>query len=135
MVLKLIFAGTLFAFWPLLLNRSKLSGSTSLMAAMVVVTAIVVAFALANHPTLDKAASHWWVWVIASGACSALGMIVMCSVTAKVTVAEVGQLMVIVTIAQITTTALYDVAMKGGFSLKTAAGFAAAIVAAILLRR
>jgi hypothetical protein len=135
MVLKMIVSGLLFACWPLLLNRSGLAGATSLMGAMAVVTTIVVTFALLNHPTLSGATSHWWIWVIASGLCSAVGMLIMCSVTAKAAPTDIGTLIVIVTIAQIAGTALYDVVMKGDLSLKTAAGFVAAVAAAILLKK
>jgi hypothetical protein len=105
------------------------------MGAIAVVAAIVTTFALLNHPTLAGATSHWWMWVIASGLCSAVGTLIMCSSTAKAAPTDIGYLIVIVTIAQIVGTAIYGIVVSGQLSLKTAAGFAAAIVAALLLKR
>jgi hypothetical protein len=135
MVLKMIVSGALFACWPLLLNRSNLSGSTSLMIFMGVSTAVVLPFALASNPTLAGASHHWWAWVLASGLCSAIGMLIMCSVTAKAATTDLSALIVVMTVAQIAGTALYGVAVSGQLSLKTAAGFAAAVLAAVLLNK
>ena len=60
-------------------------------------------------------------------------MLLLGSTLAKTTPADIGRLTVVLTVAQITVSAAYSIAMSGQVNPKTALGFAAAITAAILL--
>lgn len=135
MVLRMILTGALFACWPLMLNRSGLTGTVSTTFFIAVVFAIVATVTVMSHPTVAGAASYWWAWVLVAGCFSAGGMLLLGSTLSKVTPAALGQLTVILTVSQIAVSAMYGVAMSGWHvAPKTALGFVAAITAAVLLR-
>lgn len=128
--LKMILAGVLFGMWPLLMNKSNLNGSTSVTFFAIVVVLIVLPFGIYNGLTISG--SKWWFAILA-GCAGALGLLVFNSGLSKISQHEVGQLFIIMIVAQTVVPAIYHVYVNGELTLKMAGGFVAAIVAAFLL--
>lgn len=128
--LKMALAGILFGLWPLFMNKSNLNGGTSVTFFAVIVLLSVLPFGI--YSGLNISGSKWWFAVLA-GCSGALGLIAFSSVLSKVTKEEVGQLFILMVVVQVSIPAIYHVYTNGGLTLKTAGGFAAAIVAAFLL--
>lgn len=128
--LKMVLSGILFGLWPLLMNKSNLNSATSVAFFAIMVALIVLPFGIYNGLTISG--SKWWFAVLA-GCSGALGLIAFNSVLSKVTKEEVGQLFILMVVVQVSIPAIYHVYTNGGLTLKTAGGFAAAVVAAFLL--
>ena len=129
-VLRMITAGVLFGMWPLIMNKSGLSGNTSTVLFTAVILVIVVPVGMYTGFTLSG--SKWWFAVIAACA-GALGLLIFNTGLSKAAPEEVGKLFVILTVVQVAIPACYHVYLSGELTLKTGIGFAAAVLAAILL--
>lgn len=128
--LKMVLAGVLFDAWPILMNRSGLSGMHSTAAFIIIVFVTVMPFALWNGITLSNTN---WSWAIAAGLCSAAGLIAFNSGLAEATPQTVGKLFVTMIVVQTAVPALYHVIMNGQLTLKASFGFGFAFIAALLL--
>lgn len=129
-VLKIVMAGLSFGIWPLLMNKSGLNGNTATAAFSIIVLLIVLPIGLLNGLTL--AGSKPW-FVLAAGCFAAVGLTTFNSVMAKATPENVGQLFVIMLVVQTAVPAIYQAYTNGGLTIKSAAGFLAALIAAFLL--
>ncbi|MCF7898343.1 MAG: hypothetical protein K9L31_00125 [Candidatus Pacebacteria bacterium] len=128
--LKMVLSGILFGLWPLFMNKSNLNGGTSVTFFAVIVLLTVLPFGIYNG--INISGTRWWFAVLA-GCTGALGLIAFNSVLSKVSKGEVGQLFILMVVVQVSIPAIYHVYTNGGLTLKTASGFVAAIIAAILL--
>lgn len=126
-----VMAGVFFGIWPLLMNRSGLSGNVATAAFTAIVLIGVVPFAFASGGASLGSAN--WTAVALAGALGALGLLSFNGMLAGASTAAVGQLFVLMTVVQIAIPAIYHVVMTGDIQLTKLAGFAAAIVAAFLL--
>jgi hypothetical protein len=130
--MKAMVAGLFFGVWPLLMNRSGLSGSVSSAAFAGICFLGVLPFALKNGiPNLTGAN---WGMILAAGLLGALGVLQFNGMLAKATDQNVGMLFVVMIVVQTSIPALYHVAMTG-LTPRQALGFLAAFVAAILLTK
>ena len=136
LLVKAVVAGLFFGAWPLLMNRSGLSGNISSLVFAAVVLVCVIPFSLrpifSGNTDLAQAS---WTMAILSGIAAAVGMMVFNGMLAKATPQSVGTLFVLMILVQTTVPVVYDAVMNGGISLTKAAGFVFAAVAAILLVR
>ena len=123
-------AGVLFGAWPLFMNRSGLSGAASVVTLNVIVLLLALPIGLQQGITLVGA--NWW-FAITAGCCAGLGYLAFNSGVAKAAPAIIGQLVVIMIVIQMAVPAAYQAAMNGQLSIKTAFGFIAAAIAALLL--
>jgi uncharacterized membrane protein len=128
--LKMIVAGILFGLWPLFMNKSNLNSVSSTVMFTVVVLIFVLPVGIYNGLTLSN--TKWWFAILA-GCFGALGLLVFNSGMSKIDQKDVGQLFILMVVVQVSIPAIYHVYTNGGLTLKTAGGFAAAIVAAFLL--
>ncbi|MGE5297781.1 MAG: hypothetical protein ACM3KM_01310 [Acidobacteriaceae bacterium] len=111
------------------MNRSGLPGSVSSAVFSGVVFLFVVPFALKGGvATLDAN----WVMAIGAGVVAAVGVLQFNGMLAKAIPQNVGTLFVLMIVVQVAIPAIYQVVMTG-LTVTKAAGFLAAIVAAILL--
>lgn len=129
-ILKMVLAGILFGAWPLLMNRSGLTSSTANVVFSAIVLLIVLPFAMSDGVTFSG--TKWWFAVLA-GVAGGLGLLVFSSEIAKASQENMGKLFVVMLVVQASVPAVYHAYMNGGLSIKTASGFAAAIVATVLL--
>jgi hypothetical protein len=129
-VLLSILAGIFFGAWPLLMNRSGLAGTSAAAAFGFLGFVIMLPFVLKNGISLSGA--NWWA-IVAASACGALGGLLFNSMLASTPKETVGRFFLIMILAQTAVPALYDIVMSGQLPLNKGLGFAAAIVAAILL--
>jgi hypothetical protein len=127
---KAVISGILFGIWPLLMNRSGLSGnlSTFVFATVVFLCVFVVSFSSLQNITITSLP-----WAIGAGVVGALALLVFNSMLAKATPQAVGTFIVLMIITQILVPAIYQAIMNGGLPASKIAGFVLAIVAAVLL--
>jgi hypothetical protein len=112
------------------MNKSNLNGSTSVTFFAIVVVLIVLPFGI--YSGLTVTGSKWWFAVLA-GCIGGLGLLVFNSGLSKISQNEVGQMFIIMIVVQTMVPAIYHVYSNGELTLKTAGGFVAAIITAILL--
>lgn len=130
---KAMLGGALFAIWPMFMNKSGLTGNVS--AAMFAVCAFVgvLPFALSGNGFSIPTAN--WTMVFAAGGIGALGLLAFNGALSSATEQNVGTLIVVTTIAQVSVAALYQTVMSGHLSVEKAIGYVAAALAAYLLLR
>lgn len=131
MYVRAILAGVLFGIWPLLMNRSGLTGH--LLSAVFALGVLMIVSPFAIYELRNGMAHATWYWAIAACAFGAAGLLIFSDIIAKSSSQTIGSLFVVMLIAQIATPAVYHVINSGGLTLRTALGFVAAILAAILL--
>jgi hypothetical protein len=112
------------------MSRSGLSGTTAAATFGGLSLLFVIPFALANSISVAKAN---WQAAVSASACGAFGGLIFNDMLANVPKASVGRFFLIMILAQTAVPALYDIVMSGQLPLNKGLGFAAAIVAAILL--
>lgn len=128
---RALLAGLFFGLWPLLMNKSGLSGNVSALAFTVGVLVIVSPFAL--YELRGTTTSVAWMMVVGACFAGAFGLLAFNGMLAKASPQTVGSLFVMMLVVQIATPALYQVMNDGGLTTTKAVGFAAAILAAFLL--
>jgi len=129
---KAMLAGVFFGIWPLMMNRSGLTGNVSAVVMTVVSLICVAPFAFSNMGNL---ASANWFMGIGAGVVASLGIMSFNGMLAKATPQNVSSLFVLMIVVQAATPAMYSIVQNGGMNWTKACGFAAAIVAAILLTK
>ena len=136
LIVKAVVAGLFFGAWPLLMNRSGMSGNVASLVFSAVVLLCVIPFALRPimSGSVDLAQASWAMAILA-GVAAAVGMMVFNGMLAKATPQSVGTLFVLMILVQTTVPVVYDTVMNGGISLTKAAGFVLAAAAAFLLAR
>jgi hypothetical protein len=130
--LRTIVAGLFFALWPICMNRSGLSATSAVLAVVTGVAVIVVPFVLYKG---IGPVPQGMQWLAVAGACvtCAVGFLCWGSVLTAATPASLGPYFLSLVLAQIGTSALYQVITSGGLTPAKAAGFVAAGAAAYLL--
>lgn len=135
--IKMALAGICFGIYPLLLNRSKISGNLSSVTFTLVVCTLVSLYVgkeLRTLFTMDWSAVRW-PFIVGAGALSAVGMLLLTGVLAEASKDRVGLLIVVMLVVNTAVAAGYQVAMDRGLSLARCAGFALAIAAIVLLNK
>lgn len=131
---KAILAGIFFGAWPLLMNRSGLSGNVSSVMFCLLVLIGVTPFAIYSNGFTIPTAN--WTLVILAGFFGAIGLLSFNGMLASASPQNVGTLFVLMIVVQTAVPALYQTIMSGGFPpIDKACGYAAAAVAAYLLLR
>lgn len=129
---KALLAGLFFGIWPLMMNRSGLTGNVSAVVMTSVSLMCVAPFALGS---MSNFAGVNWIMGVGAGVVAALGIMSFNGMLAKATPQTVSTLFVLMIVVQTAVPAIYNIAMNGGMSASRAIGFALAIVSAILLTR
>ncbi len=125
-----IAAGVFFGLWPLLLNKSGLSGNLSSVVYVGIVFLCVLPFVFLQQSTVTNA--NWWM-AIGAGVAGAAGVLLFNGVLAKSTPLNVGTLFVLMLVVQTAVPAIYSLIVNGGISVTKALGFGFAAIAAVLL--
>lgn len=71
--IEMFVTGVLFGAWPLLMNRSGLTGISATAVMGVVTILVIMPFVLKNGTMI--AGTNWW-FAIAAGLCGAIGSLV-----------------------------------------------------------
>jgi hypothetical protein len=124
-------AGLLFGCWPLLMNRSGLSGNMASFMFVAGCLLIVTPFALATNGLALPSAN--WTTVIAACTCAGIATLVFNSALAKVTPATAGTVMLLMVLPQLVVPAVYEAILTQSVPVSRAVGLVAAIIAAVLL--
>lgn len=129
--MRAVLAGVFFGIWPLLMNRSGLTGNVSSALFSLGALIVVSPFALFEL----RSATFSVTWTMAAGACifGGLGLLAFNGMLSKTTPQTVGSFFVLMIVVQTATPALYQVIQDGSLTVGKAIGFAAAILAAFLL--
>ncbi len=128
---RAMLAGVFFGIWPLLMNRSGLTGNVS--SAVFALGALVVVSPFALYEFRGVTVSVVWTMVVGACIFGGLGLLAFNGMLSKATPQTVGSLFVLMIVVQIATPALYHVINGGGLTISKTFGFAAAILAAFLL--
>lgn len=129
--IKSAIAGILFGIWPLIMNRSGLSGNLGTFIFALVVLLCVFPFAAGSLQNIGKA--HW-IFAIPAGIVGAFGLLLFNSVLSKATPQNVGVLIVLMIIVQTIIPAIYQAIMSGGMPFTKIAGLVLAAAAFLLLK-
>jgi len=128
--IKSVVAGILFGIWPLLMNRSGLSGNLGTFVFAAAVLLCVFPFAVSSLQSIGTAN---WIWAVAAGILGAIGLIAFNTVLSKTTPQTVGTFFVLMIVVQTVVPAIYQAIMNGGLPFSKIVGFVFAAVAAVLL--
>ena len=128
-----ISSGVLFGIWPLLMNKSGLDGfaSAAILGGISFITMLPVAFASGQMQQVSITPQLGFVLV--SGIMSGVGVLLFNTMLAKVSTREVGAMILIMIMVQISIPAIYQMVQSGEFSPKEIGGIACAFTAAYLL--
>lgn len=127
---KALLAGLFFGLWPLLMNKSGLSGNVSAMAFSGLVLVFVTPFAIGD---IGHMMNIRWMMVVGAGLFGAVGVMCFNGMLAKATPQSVSTLFVLMIVVQTAVPAIYQAIINGGVSLTKGVGFALAAIAAVLL--
>lgn len=132
-LVKAVIAGLCFGAWPLLMNRSGLSGTlgagfiagfTILFISPLVLRSVFGGDHMAN--------ANWW-FAIGASIASAVGMVVFNSMLSKASTTNVSMLFTVVIVLQTVTAAAYQAVVSGSLAPMKAGGFILALLGAVLL--
>lgn len=128
-------AGLLFGTWPLLMQKSGLSGHLSSAVFA------LVAFLIILVPTFLKGKIAEQVEVadlkiaILAGVLGGLGLLAFNTMMTKVPMTSIGTYIVVMIVAQTIVPVIYQMVVSGDFSLRKIAGALIAITGVILLAK
>ena len=130
--IRAVVAGILFGMWPILMSRSHLNGyiSPTLIGLVLFVGSLPLTLLNLNKITPDVV----WRLAIASTVVILMGNFVFAVMLEHSPKDKLSSLFVLMLVAQIAVPALYQIFLAGKVTASQAAGFAAAAVAAYLLR-
>lgn len=126
---KAIISGIFFGVWPLLMNRSGLSGNVASLTYTFMVLVCVLLYSLTQPFEISSA--HW-VYAIGAGILGTVGLLFFNDIIAKAVPQNLGLLIVLMLIAQTVPPAIYQI-IQSGISFQKALGFLFAIVSIVLL--
>ena len=126
--LKMILAGIFSGAWPLFMNRSGLPGSMAAFVLVLVQLLIITPFLIRD---IDLRIINYWA--ISAGICATIGLLIFTMGLDKIPKEQVSNFFVLMLVTQICVPAIYQIILTG-VTPQRALGFAAAIIAAILLR-
>ena len=128
---RVVVAGICFGVWPLVMNKSGLSGNLSSLVLTLIVLIIVGSVSFGD---IGKVVGvNWWAVVIAS-VVSAVGLLALNGGLATVTPQQVGVFLISITLIQVSAAALYHV-IQNGITMDKLLGFALAGLALYFLSK
>lgn len=126
-----IIAGILLGLWPIVMNRSGLTGNLSAAVFSGAAFAITIPFAIQTG--IAGTVSGWAIG-ISAGVIAGIGIILFNGVLARAPKEIVGSLFITMITVQIMIPITTHILVNREISIKHVVGFAAAIVAVIFLR-
>jgi uncharacterized membrane protein len=130
LIMNSVFVGIFWGIWPLLMNKSGLSGNISSLAFVVIMFVCIVPFNISSFVKIPTGIN--WTFVITAGICGAIGTLLFNKMLHEASVKNVGLLIVIEILVCLVISAVYQVC-NNGITLKQGIGFVFASLAAILL--
>jgi hypothetical protein len=129
---RAILTGIFFGIWPLLMNRSGLSGNVASLVLVVVMLGCILPFSVGNLGSIISPDIKW-TFAIGASFFGAAGILLLNNILAMATPQRVSLLLVLTFVLQLVVPAVYHVIVTSGVTVTKGAGFAFAIAAAILL--
>jgi hypothetical protein len=131
--IQAVLAGAFFGTYPYFLNQSGMSGSMAAFAYCAIASIGLLPLALYNNGFSIPTAN--WTMLLAAGFLGTIGVLLLNEMLAHAPSQDIGTLLVLMTVSQITAVALCKIISGGGLSLDKIGGFIAAAVSAYLLLR
>lgn len=128
---RAVLSGVLFALWPILMNRSGLSGNLASLVFILGNLAIVAPFALMSNGLAIPHAD--WLMAGLSCAVASIALLFLNSVLAKATPAAAGTIILLMVLPQVVVPAVYQAFMTHSMPAAKIVGVVLAIIAAVLL--
>ena len=129
---RAMLTGISFGIWPLLMNRSGLSGNVSSLVLVVVMLGCILPFSVGDLGSIIGPDIKW-TFAIGASFFGAAGILLLNNILAVATPQRVSPLLVLAFVLQMVVPAVYHVIVTSGVTLTKGTGFAFAITAAILL--
>ncbi|MES3004528.1 MAG: hypothetical protein V4690_00275 [Patescibacteria group bacterium] len=129
--IKAVVAGFCFGVWPLIMNKSGLSGGMSSVVLTIIVLMVVGS---ASWSELGKVANVNWIVVVTASIISGIGLLMFNRGIAITAAQEVSVFFLTVLLAQMLVPALYHV-FQNGISTYKLIGFGCAALAAYFLNK
>jgi hypothetical protein len=129
---RAILTGIFFGIWPLLMNRSGLSGNVASLVLVVVMLGCILPFSIGNLGSIISPDIKW-TFAIGASFFGATGILLLNNILAMATPQRVSLLLVLTFVLQMVVPAVYHIIVTSGVTVTKGAGFAFAIAAAILL--
>lgn len=130
--LRAFFAGVFFGAWPLFMNRSGLNGNVSSVVFGLVSLICVLPFAIQSGSATIWTAN--WTMAALAGISGGIGLLFFNSILANTTPETVSTYFVLTNVVVASVPAIYQTYMTG-LTTTRMCGFAAAILAAVLLTK
>ena len=128
-----VVSGIMFGSWPLLIRSSGLNAGSVTVLGSGLMILFVMPFVLMSGVSLGE--SKWWWLIFVMSAMAAVGCLTFNGMMVKASPDSAALLFVIMLVVQIAVPAMYHSATNQHLSIRTVAGFAAAIIACILLSK
>lgn len=129
----MVLTGICFGIWPLMMNRSGLSG-TPASVIFIGTSMLFVLTVAALTRSFDFSGNVHWPIAIGASILGGIGLLSLNAGLAAISPQMVGKLIIVMILVQIAIPAVYDMYMNTGIELKTVLGIVFAVVAAALLR-
>ena len=129
---RAVFAGVLFGAWPLLMNRSGLSGNVSSLVLAMVMFWCFLPFSVSGIGEIFASDTRL-VFAVVASVLGGIGILILNNIIAKTTPQTISPLLVLLFVAQIAVPSIYHIIMAGGLTATKGVGVVFAIIAVILL--
>lgn len=129
--IRAVLAGVAFGIWPLLMQRSGLTGYMS--AAVFAIFAFITVIPFAVHEGFHGLRAAIPVFYVGAGVVAGFGLLAFNSMLGKATGKQVGSLFLVMLLVQISIPAVYHIYRNQAFDFRKILGVALAIGAGLLL--
>jgi len=128
-----IISGIFFGMWPLFMNRSGVDGFASAALFSGITFATILPFALASGQLQKIEVTPLLFFALAAGIAAGLGVLIFNTMLAKVTPKEVGTMILLMIMVQLSVPAVYHMIQGGDYSPRKIVGVLGAFIVACLL--
>lgn len=129
-IIQVFLVGAGFAIYPIFLTQSKLSGSITAVVFGAGVFIVSLPFAYGSYGQIQQAR---WPMLVPAILIVGFSVLMYVSAIVKTPIDKISTLVSLMTVSQIVTIAIADIAQNGSFSAKRAAGFILAAISSPLL--
>jgi len=130
--IKAVLTGILFGLWPLLMNKSGLSGNAASFTLAAGMLICFLPFSVGSIGALFSG-NVKVLFVLGAIISGSAGILLLNGILAKTNPQAVSALLVLIFVTQIVVPSIYHIFVTGGLTLVKGTGFALAVIAAILL--
>ncbi|HEU5115001.1 MAG TPA: hypothetical protein VFT82_04525 [Candidatus Paceibacterota bacterium] len=131
--LMVIIAGACAGSWPLIMQKSGLSGAPAAIVYSVCSLAVALILFAAAKGSAGTAPINWWV-ALAAGLLAAAALVLLSFVIGKTSPGQLSLLYIVMILVQVAVPAIFFAFTNGKITLQQVLGLMAALLAAFLLK-